>query len=456
MRRRCDPDDSMAPDEGLNARPRAAARLRVALWIAALVVVAFGAVHAVRKSVSELPVYTRGAARMAAGEEIYRFELKAFTYPPFFAVPFVPLTLIPESAHRLVWYATNLAALAAIIWLLWKQLSGAGLSGRSASFFWIGLALLAGRHVSAVFENQSHDLVVLVAVMLAITAFSRRAEVRGGSWIGIAAACKATPLLFLPVLASQRRIAASLALLFAAALATLLPDLVFPRADGKLWCVAWFDTFLSGLRPGKPADAEGAWSAWNMLNQNLAGTIYRLSTPIDPRAQHVIDGVTIWQPGPGMVQGVTIAAQLMVLAWLLFVTRPGLASGLADERLAFRRLGEAGAVLCGMVLLSPMSSKSHFCVLVVPCAFCLATLLQDRRNRVAWALLGIAALLGTATTKSLIGTSLGNQFLARGSVTFCTVAILLATGLLLLRRAQPAPADAQPGPNKEGAARAAP
>jgi hypothetical protein len=186
---------------------------------------------------------------MAAGEEIYRVERKPFTYPPFFALPFVPLTLLPESSHRLVWYAANLAALAAIVRLLSKQLGNAGLSGRSRWVLWIGLVLLAGRHVSSVFENQSHDLLVLLAVMLGIAAFSRGGEVRGGAWIGIASACKATPLLFLPVLASQRRIAASLGVLLAAALATLLPDVMFPRATGSSG--AW-----RGSTPSWPASAR--------------------------------------------------------------------------------------------------------------------------------------------------------------------------------------------------------
>jgi hypothetical protein len=150
--------------------------------------------------------------------------------------------------------------------------------------------------------------------------------------------------------------------------------------------------------------------------------------------------VSLWQPGRPLLQGLTIVAQLAVLSWVLLVTRSSLARGLGGERLAIRRLGEAGAVLCGMVLLSPMSSKSHFCVLVVPSAFCLAALLHDRRSPLAWALLGFAAILGTTTSKGVIGSSLGNEFLARGSVTICALAILLATGLLLLRRPQATPA----------------
>ena len=46
------------------------------------------------------------------------------------------------------------------------------------------------------------------------------------------------------------------------------------------------------------------------------------------------------------------------------------------------RLGEAGLIACGMVLLSPMSSKSHFCVLLLPIAFCCYAYLHHRRSGV--------------------------------------------------------------------------
>ena len=34
-------------------------------------------------------------------------------------------------------------------------------------------------------------------------------------------------------------------------------------------------------------DAQGAWVSWNLLNQSLAGTLYRLFTPVAPFEEHV-------------------------------------------------------------------------------------------------------------------------------------------------------------------------
>lgn len=50
-------------------------------------------------------VYTNAANRLTAGTRIYRPEDKmAFTYPPFFALPFVPLAPLSEPVRRSVWY----------------------------------------------------------------------------------------------------------------------------------------------------------------------------------------------------------------------------------------------------------------------------------------------------------------------------------------------------------------
>ena len=70
------------------------------------------------KEPSELSVYVTAAERMWANERIHRPEdEKPFTYPPFFAVPFLPFAVLPKELwlQRTVWYAANLAVL---WWLL--------------------------------------------------------------------------------------------------------------------------------------------------------------------------------------------------------------------------------------------------------------------------------------------------------------------------------------------------
>src|SRR5205823_7715966 len=108
--------------------------------------------------------------RMRAGEPIYRTDERAFTYPPLFALPFVPMTLLPAPLQRPVWYAINFAALAVIVLGLRRRVAPIIGDGRRVWLFWILVALLAGRHVLAVLENQSHDLLVFLCAFLAVDA----------------------------------------------------------------------------------------------------------------------------------------------------------------------------------------------------------------------------------------------------------------------------------------------
>ncbi|MGH7162207.1 MAG: glycosyltransferase 87 family protein [Planctomycetota bacterium] len=381
----------------------------------------------------DLPVYLRAAERMAAGEEIYRPEdPRPFTYPPFLSLTAYPGTLLPEPARRPAWYCLNALALVAVVLLVHRNVKET-LRAPSAPTpwrFWAALALLGMRHVSSVFENQSNDLLVLLSVALCADCAVRGRGALAGAMAGLGAALKATPLLFLPVFAWQRKWAACAGLAAAFLAASFLPDAVFRRDDGGSWALAWQCTFLGEVRPGAPASrVGGAWWRGNVLNQSLSGTIYRLSTPpaVDPEIK--IDA-SLWRPGRRLLQAVTVAAQLAVLGAVFFATRA--------QRGGLESWGGAGAVACGMVLLSPMSSKSHFAILVLPLSFCLAEWIRRRGDAVLLAHLLAILLAGTLTPKGLWGREIGNRILVHGSVTFCALAALSASVYLLARRRRPA------------------
>ncbi|MCB9880595.1 MAG: DUF2029 domain-containing protein [Planctomycetes bacterium] len=419
------------------------ARRRKRLWLIALVAIVgivIGLEGSLRKDTSELPIYTRAAARMLAGEPIYRpNEDKPFTYPPFFALPFVPLSRLHEQLARAIWFLANVAMLGLVLLLLARTvrptLRATRRLGRGPPLwlFWTTVLVLAGRHVAAVFSNQSHDMVILTALTLLVIAAGRKREFESGSWAGFGAACKATPLLFLPLFVWERRWRAAVACGVVTAALLLLPDLVTPQKNGISWLQSWYDAFLSQVEPGQTAEATGAWGRWNILNQNLTGTIWRLS-----RAPHALSpmhfDVSIWSPSDTMLRIVSYAMQLFVVAIIAFACLPRWTQNVTTRERTLRRLGEASAIACGMVLLSPMSSKSHFCVLLLPATFCTLDLFYRRFDRALAALLVFALCTGTLATKGIWGTRLGNEILARGSVTWCAFALLLASAHVLFHR----------------------
>ncbi|MFK7741344.1 MAG: glycosyltransferase 87 family protein [Planctomycetota bacterium] len=408
-----------------------------------------------KKGDREIDVYIAGGQRMADGAEIYRrgSDAKPFTYPPFAAVPFVPFVLLPESWHAEAWFVVNFVVLLLLIrWLHRWARSQRGQVGEGAAappkrwalWFWLPTALFGGRHIVSVFTNQSHDL--LICGMLAMLAAAwcrggRLAALQAGFWAGLGAATKATPLIFLGLFGLRLRVVGVVSVVVATVGATLLPDLMFPRGDGQAWWRAWYDINLSGMEVGGTADAPGAWGTHSFLNQGLSGTLTRWFRPVG------VDDVTFVVGEVGDVlcvelsaqatKYVTLAGSMAVLAVIslgvlgswraLRSVPPGIAGSEVRAQIQSRvGMGEVGAFACGMLLLSPQSSKAHFCVWIFPVAFVVDFVLRRRRDAVAIVLFAVA--FGFAMlSKGMLGRSLANVMLAWGSVTWATVFLLLAT-----------------------------
>jgi hypothetical protein len=389
----------------------------------------------------ELPVYVTGGERMAAGAEIYRrgTDGKPFTYPPFAAVPFVPFAKLPKDWQPPAWFAVNFAILLLLVRWLHRYGSAPvpGLGSPKLGWYWPLVIVVGGRHVTSVLTNQSHDLLIAGLCGAGAAAWCRGRS-SAAVWVGLGAAIKATPLLFLGLFGLRLRVLAVLLLLATVAAATLLPDFVFPRSDGVAWWRAWYDVNLAGLEVGGTASAQGAWNSHSILNQSLSGTLVRLFTPVKIADPSFVLGqpgaVLLTELSPGVFNIVSLAAQLAVLAVISFgIWRAGRqVRGSTDAVVAHRLvgLGEVAAIVCGMVLLSPQSSKSHFCVWLFPVAFVVDRLTRGRRDVLALLLFAAAAVTGLLA-KDMLGRELGNQLLGFGNVTWATLLFLLATVRLL-------------------------
>lgn len=386
----------------------------------------------------ELPVYVLGSERMLAGEEIYRPRVddKPFTYPPFAALVMHPLRAVPSPWQLAAWFGLNFVVLLLLVrWLhRWGARVDSGLGPPRLKFYWLLIALLGMHHVLSVFTNQSHDLLIAGCLMVAAAGTCR------GGWLGhgllalgggMGAAIKATPLLFGWLLLVRGKWLALWLLLAVAAALTLLPDLLTPRADGTAWVVAWYETNLSALRVGDAADA-GAWHSHNYLNQSLSGALTRLFSPAPQFApgteQPFVDAQAMWMELPRPLLALLRLGALTGVLLLLVLGARRIQAREREAPAMQRTLGFGGVALvaCGMLLLSPMSSKAHFCVLLFPAAFLADRLLRGPRDLWLVCLTTIACVSGPLISKDLVGRELGNRLLAFGHLAFSTLVLLLA------------------------------
>ena len=381
----------------------------------------------------ELAVYMKAAERILHEEQIYRTDdTAAFTYPPFFVLPAMPLMPLAPLVRARVWWFVNLCLAGIILFLIarliWPIVArGTENNRRLGWLLALIVAVLAGRFFISPLEYKSHDLIVLVLIVLAGYAMAERRDGWAGVCIGLATACKATPLLFLPLLCWQKRYRATACFLGVLAAATLLPDVLFPSPDGHLWVVHWYDKFVSKVQVDAPAQAAGAWSSWNMLNQGLAATIYRLTTPVESQGGMI--NVCLIHLQEASRQRLTLALELLVLGWLAWCTWPR-RMRVADHEQGLVALAQVGMVVCAMLLLSPMSSSQHFGALIVPITACATYCLFCRRDPYIAAVLLLVFVFGTLAARDLLGQyAVWPQ--AVGCKTWLSTALLTASGRML-------------------------
>jgi alpha-1,2-mannosyltransferase len=278
-----------------------------------------------------------------------------FTYPPFAALLFTVLTLVPFGLLTRLSVAVNIAAMLATVWVTFGALGYRRGKARLGATLLVGAALLLTEPVQRTMYLGQVELVLLALIMWDQCQPDRRWW--KGAGIGLAAGIKLVPLIFIPYLLLTRRFrqAAVAAGVFAATAAVgfaVLPG------DSARW---WLDgLFLRGTRTG--------FVGWEG-NQSLFALITRL-----------VGSVASAQPAWLAVAAVTAAA--------------GLAGAALLDRAGHRLAGLLTCALTGL-LISPISWDHHW-VWIVPGVTVLVHYAARARSVLRYALAALAAAVTVA------------------------------------------------------------
>ncbi|MER5542267.1 glycosyltransferase family 87 protein [Streptomyces sp. NPDC002589] len=312
------------------------------------------------------------------GGRIYDYHVPGtsygFTYPPFAAVAMLPLAPLDRPSAIVASLLVNLAALAVVLRIL------AGPDWRRHGWFRWSLCLCLLALFEPLRDTFSFGQVNLVLLALVLGDCRLLATGRGrwaGAGIGLAAAVKLTPALFIGLLLlAGRRRAAGVATAVAAA-ATALAVWADPAASRFYWTEALWDTG----RVGRLAYVS---------NQSLQGVLARLGET----------GRPLW--------ATVVLLTLCVWAWR---TRGAVKAG--DWTAAFALTGVAAC------LVSPITWVHHL-VWLLPS---FAVLLRTGHRRIAGALY---AVLCTSVVWLWFDDASGiGGFLGSNTYTWITLGLLL-------------------------------
>ncbi|MFE4415039.1 glycosyltransferase 87 family protein [Streptomyces sp. NPDC093064] len=284
------------------------------------------------------------------GGRIYDYQVPGttygFTYPPFAALSMLPMALVGPNTAIAGALLLNLAAVAAVLWIL------VGRELRRHGWFGWALAACALALLEPVRDTISFGQVnlLLLALVLADGWLLSSGRGRWGRWagagIGLAAAVKLTPAVFIGLLLLARRWRAAAVATAVTAVATVLAAWAAPDASRFYWTHALWDTTRVGRLD-------------YVSNQSLQGVLARLAAPGEPSR-------AVW--------ALTVVLVLAVWVWR---THRALR---ADDWPA--ALALTGLVSC---LISPITWVHHL-VWLLPS---FAVLVRVRRLRTAAVLYGL-------------------------------------------------------------------
>lgn len=343
------------PAVSLAGRRRSALLVTVTLAAAAIYFVPLGHAGGLGGYRLDLDVYRTGARMLLHGGDLYgrlprlgNGHHLPFTYPPFAALTFVPLALVGYHVANWLLTALTIACVAAGLWCFAAATAGeTGARMRRLLPWALPAALLLEPVRSTLTYGQINALLMALVTVDCLTRAPRWPR---GIGVGVAAALKLTPGIFVLFFLLRRdlRAAARAGLAFAAC--TGAGFALAPRDSLRYW------THLAY----QPARAGGIAYA---SNQSLLGVLARLGLANPARAW-------LW-----------LALCLLVAALAVTAMRGALKTGQVTHALVLN--AAAG------LLISPISWSHHWVWAAPALLTCLATTHPGRRWPAALAVLAL-------------------------------------------------------------------
>ena len=359
-----------------------------------LVCLGIGIAAAARKQLEWTNVYVPAGARLLNNQSLY-LASDPFCYPPFSAVVAVPFVWLPMWVSNVLFQLISFGSMILLVRASWRLAGGERLPDERDKFqreIWIAmLALLcAFRFSSNALSHGQSDLLIGLLLMLGAAALVNGRSALAGIFWGLGAAFKGPPLLLVLYLVWRRQVAAAVTMLAVFFAANLLPDVIHHAPGGRLWLTVWFERYFEPLfGQGR---LPGIWLAGFKDNQSIAGVIGRwFNTSWTTQGKELVLAWRANPPSPDVLKAIIygsyglLAIGSAIAMWPPFRELKSRfdSGGVVDSSERFHRAVYEVAISLSLVpLVSPMSSRSHFCILLLP-AMCLARVAVERRDGIA-------------------------------------------------------------------------
>jgi Glycosyltransferase family 87 len=215
---------------------RWAARVVYAVLLAEVGVLVW---YAATSKAVDFAVYMWGGRAVGHGTRLYLGNAGGhwFTYTPLAAALFAPMSMLPTAAGQVLWDLASVAGLAVTCWATLK------LAGWRPSLTMIAAATAVTLVLQPVYQTLFNGQINLILLAVVLADVWRVAQGRrGGIGVGIAAAIKLTPGIFIVLFLLARRTKAALIAAGTFAVCGLIGYLAAPGASRLYWTRFFYDT----------------------------------------------------------------------------------------------------------------------------------------------------------------------------------------------------------------------
>ena len=386
-------------------------RVRAAACAVGVVALAGATIRVVLAPSSDFRLHRAWAERFLRGDFLYQDGANV-PYLPFWALAHVPAALVPVGVAAGISFAAAVGLGAAVLAIV-QRLSRETVPTDRARRFWITAAvlLLTARFVLRDLADAGANLILLGVVWIGLYAIVRGRWRLGSALVGLAAASKLTPGLFIAYFFYRRWYGTGLAALAFTALFSLSPAAWLGRGSYVRHLAVWTANVGSGVtQPDPNVGVLGAESTANQalrpaLGRLLAGPMLQLGVP---------------KPAIAVLMWSILAALLAVSAWGL--------NGDTRRTDAPLLVWDWAALSMLMLLVSPITWRAH-AVAVVPACWLLvgAWMIWATVPLSVPIALGCLAVPNLLLTRALAGDFV-DAFVHRWSLfTWAFLALLVAT-----------------------------
>jgi hypothetical protein len=374
-------------------------------------------------------VFWQAGRNFTAGDALYHGYLpgaREFKYPPFAALVFQPLGLLPLSIAAVLFSLLNLALWVVAIFLT-RDIVAQTSKGRDSISVPVALAgVLTAQFFLDNFHHVQMNEVILVLILLGIRAYLRERDLAAAAYVVAATSIKVSPIFFVAWLLIRGRRRAALSVLPLAAACVLVPLLVRGPATGAADLREYYESFLAGHQHAEVRSYTRGHNIASFVNRMM------VDTAASERTAQLIYRVG-WA-----------AVALVFLAKLVQLRRRGAPASSFELSMTF--------LAC--LLLSPITFTANLVFLLfVFCAFLsvrVATI--PTGGRLLAGVLLVAMAMTGLSGKDLVGRS-ANLFVRDHGIFVLTMLLLfVASAALAGRESAPGAAESRNGLAARGAA----